>query len=719
MEKLSYIPFGAQYYRYPTPVPADWESDMANMRDAGFNTIKIWSLWRTNNPREGEYDFSDIDRLMDLAHENGLKVIINAIFDVAPAWFYQKYPDCLMTTSSGRKLTPASNASRQTGGSPGPCLHHEAGVQVRMAFLHALAERYSEHPALWCWDIWNEPEASGAMADGLREENLLCYCDNSRRAFIAWLSERYEGDIARLNARWNMTYNDWSEVELPRIASAFNNMIEWREFMTWTVTNEARLRVECVKTVDKKHPVMLHTVPMPYFNAVTACSDDCALAKLCDLYGNSLGSMPFTATITMSAADGKPAISSEIHAVGGSTFGRPNVPTPEAFRRHIFIPLSKGIKGFQFWQYRPERLGVESPAWGLTWLDGSAAPQLGYAADINRALQANSDVLLEAMPRPTEIAVINSNKGQVFTWCADGAIDKYCESVKGVFDGLHDNNLSADVLSPDHLTSERLAKYKVVYFPFPYYMEQRVADVVREWVVAGGTLVSEAFFAGVCDTDGLHAAVVPGFGMDEVFGARDRLVMTASSFNNAYSARWSSEDSDANFIRVDLTDGVPGMADGTLSGYYFSEGLEPYDGTQVLARFEDGRPAAVSHTYGKGRAVLIGTLLGCAVQRGPGGANGRFLSSFALAAGVQPTARVDRDGIRADGLYRGGKLAAAVVTNNTGAACSPAVTLNSAPGDNVTDAVTGERIRARLDGDVLTVYPDLGKDDCVLWMIQT
>ena len=55
------LPFGAQYYRAPTPLECDWENDLAAMEAAGFNLIKIWAVWRSNNPVDGVYDFSDLD----------------------------------------------------------------------------------------------------------------------------------------------------------------------------------------------------------------------------------------------------------------------------------------------------------------------------------------------------------------------------------------------------------------------------------------------------------------------------------------------------------------------------------------------------------------------------------------------------------------------------------------------------------------------------------
>lgn len=85
----SFIPFGFQYYRSPTPFRDQWEKDLSNIAGQGFNCVKYWVQWRASVSKEGIYQFDDIQELMDIAQQNGLKVILNVIFDVAPAWFYK------------------------------------------------------------------------------------------------------------------------------------------------------------------------------------------------------------------------------------------------------------------------------------------------------------------------------------------------------------------------------------------------------------------------------------------------------------------------------------------------------------------------------------------------------------------------------------------------------------------------------------------------------
>ncbi len=647
MGKKAFIPFGSQYYRAPTPLPDQWEKDLEGIRDAGFNTIKIWAQWRWNNPKENVYDFQDLDRLMDLAHQYDLKVVINIIMDVAPAWFFKKYPESVMIQGDGRRLEPRTTGYRQIGGAPGPCYHHRLGGEIRRDFISELARRYKDHPALYIWDLWNEPELTCGIAREPNEEDMVCYCPDSIRAFKEWLRMKYP-TIQDLNKAWNRNYQDWDELEVPRNSHTFNDMIDWRIFFAQTLTNELRMRVDAVKEQDGVHPVMVHTVPMPYFNMINACSDEYHLAELCDMFGNSLGSHPLAAAMSVSAAPGKKVINAEIHAMGGNTYNRPNIPTFEEFKKHIFVPLARGIKGFLFWQYRPETLGTESPAWGLTALDGGETEWMKYSKTINRVLQENADLVDRVKVLPSQIAIINGPKNQIFDWCVTHSIDRHYYSVLGSFMALYRRGYNVDVISTDQIDGESLARYKVVYYPFPYYMEERVAHSIREWVQKGGTFISEAFFGGIQGENGLHSTTMPGLGFDEVFGAREGMATTASTFMNAYGREWARENKDQNLLPMEVGEDMGFVRKGEeIPGYFFMEELIPLRG-KVLARFQDGKAAIVKNRYGKGQAILIGTLLGYPYGRMVAPETGKLIAGLVHMGGAVPYMESGDPNVRVD-----------------------------------------------------------------------
>ncbi len=590
---LNILPFGTQYYRANTPRPDAWERDIANIRKCGFNTVKLMLTWSWINPAEGVYRYEDFDWLMELCRENGLRVILNPVYP-APAWLIRRYPESQKATHGGQRFR---------GGEL--CMHHEETTRARMEFIRETVLHYREHPALLCWDVANEPEAENGICREEAVSKLTCCCERSLAAFQKWLEKKY-GTIDALNAVWVRRYGSFEEIDVPDSGFYYSDMIDWRLFMVDSLTEECRKRIRAAKEADPDHPVMIHTVTMPFFPLATCCCDEYAVAEDCDLFGNTMGSIPLTASITHSAAPGKMVINSEIHAIGGSTYDRPKFNGMEDMKRHIYGPLAQGIKGFVFWQYRPERLSFEAPAWGLTDLAGNTTPWLDATVKLADAVLKNADIILNSEP-DVQVGVINSQKGQLFDFCARPGGQWYMRSVMGAHAMFRAAGYEADLIGDLQLTPEFLSKYKVLYDPFPYCKDAKTCNVLKEWVKNGGTLIAESCFGGFSSDDGLHTIDQPGFGFAEVFGAEELRVTTAANFTDAYGSSWAEKNDNA-FLRMRM-DGQDYV------GFHFYQALRPTTG-RVLATFEDGSAAIVANSYGKGCGVWIGSLAAYSFERG-------------------------------------------------------------------------------------------------------
>jgi beta-galactosidase len=154
--------------------------------------------------------------------------------------------------------------------------------------------------------------------------------------------------------------------------------------------------------------------------------------------------------------------------------------------------------------------------------------------------------------------------------------------MQGAYQGFYDANIQVDWVHVDHID-----EYNLLYLPYPVMLTRRTADRLRGWVAVGGTLIAEgcpAYFA-----DGGRAGTVqPNLGLDEVFGARERYVEFTPDL--------------LGDLRFNL-DGTPAW------GGLFLQAYEPTTGIPV-GWYEDGRVAAIDHTYGKGKTRLIGTMAG-------------------------------------------------------------------------------------------------------------
>lgn len=63
-----------------------WRADLVKIKGLGFNTVRAWVEWNTGEPREGEYHLENLDLLLKLAEETGLRVEVQVYVDSAPEW---------------------------------------------------------------------------------------------------------------------------------------------------------------------------------------------------------------------------------------------------------------------------------------------------------------------------------------------------------------------------------------------------------------------------------------------------------------------------------------------------------------------------------------------------------------------------------------------------------------------------------------------------------
>jgi len=369
--------YGAQYFRDPTPDRRHWDRDMAQMRELGMDAIKFWAQWRWIHREQDVFHFDTLDELMDLAQKHGLQVTINTIFDVSPLWLYETYPDAKMVLADGLAVEPHAVLSRQGGGGPGPCYCHPDALEERKRFMRALLERYASHPALKMVDVWNEPEQTmrGRLPD---MATMPCYCDNCHAALIEYLKARY-GTIDQLNEVWGRCYSRWEQVEIPRESGAcFSDFIDWRECKLDVMTAEAKWRLDMVEECAPEQVGYLHVVPstLRIFNALTGVDDFALSENSGEVFAGTTVPGEHCKVQLRSAARGKVIYNAESHINAGQCMLHPKRIDHRALRHDFIAQIAQGIRGFLFWQFRPETLGGEAPAWGVSRPDGRLTRRL-------------------------------------------------------------------------------------------------------------------------------------------------------------------------------------------------------------------------------------------------------------------------------------------------------------------------------------------------------
>ena len=664
--------FGAQYYRAPTPETECWETDLSRMKELGFTDVKFWVQWRWNNRRENEYDFGDLDRLTDLAEKNGLRVTFNTIFDVAPVWLYEKYPDAKQLANDGRRIEPYTVGHRQGGGHPGPCYNHPGALEARKAFMRQAILHFRDRKGVRFWDVWNEPELSFPQRDA-QLDRLVCYCDHCRAEFIGWLQRKYR-DIETLNRIWGRCYNDWEEVELPRNTETIKDFIDWRLFHSYTMTREAQWRLEMVRELAPEQAAYLHVVPntMQPFNAVSTCTDDFAVAEMCNVFAATMNNGPFFTPQVLSAGRGKICYNVESHINGGG------ITTHQAMLGmddllHDFIPqIGLGIKGFLFWQYRPEVLGIEAPAWGLTQLDGTDREITRAASRFVRTLVPVSDKLMRSFPQAPQIGIWKSAGNEIFHYCMFRNFDGLAAGVNAYAEYCYRNSYGYRFVNSEGL--ERLDGIRVLILPDCYYLSQREAEAIDAWVRKGGTLLVEAHAGGYNDDTGRHSRTLPGLGLDDKWNLCEK--NTTSTF------RLKLDTQEGVNVRLS-EDAAKALRDfGVSGGPYVPVAMRNGDILWGALRYAelDAPDADTLGAFRPGTACIVrkkigdGTLYYCGTNVGEGSFKNKaafdaLLGEVLRTGNAAPTLGA-RGGVRADALYERDRLNF-IALRNPGAEARP------------------------------------------------
>ncbi len=185
---------------------------------------------------------------------------------------------------------------------------------------------------------------------------------------------------------------------MPRQSACITDFIDWREFHLDVMTAEAKWRLDIVRKSDPKNVAYLHVVPntMQPFNSVT-CVDDFDIAEMCDVWAASMNQNPVYTTQVTSAARGKVSYNVESHVNFGSLRMHQRALGLNDLLGDWLPQIGLGIKGFLFWQFRPEVLGTESPAWGVVNLDGSDRAGTDAARNLWKTLRPHTGIAHEML----------------------------------------------------------------------------------------------------------------------------------------------------------------------------------------------------------------------------------------------------------------------------------------------------------------------------------
>ncbi len=641
--------------REPGPEREAWKKDLQTIKSLGFNSVKCWVDWATAEPVRGRYRFENLEQLLSLADEIGLKVIVQLYADSAPEWLSDRYADASFVTERGDRI--GSQAS------PGFCLDHP-GVREDMGkFIAAVAQRAAAHPSFFAFDLWSEPHVVNWVWFNHPVE--FCYCPYTQAKFRVWLKAKY-GTLEGLNRAWYRTFERWEQVEPPRYGTilSYTDFIDWKTFITDKLRGDLKMKADAARGAfstavrsGPPKPFLLSShsdVPSVLANPLSGFGspDDWWMSQVVDHYGTSIypkhasSQAPWSPVRLAAGLDGIRSAArekgwwiGELQAGQGATGVRVANPVTGAdLRLWGWTVLSRGARAISYYAWYPMSSGYESNGYGMIELDGRVTERARIAGQFARVVHENAALLRALRPQEPQAAILYNRLSSMAGGNTVGPGQTVRNSLLGFYRAAFERNIPVDFAHPEEIAAGRANRYKMIYLAYPLMLSRPVAQALKEYVRQGGTLVAEARPAWN-DERGFANDRIPGFGLDEVFGCREKLLRSPATVEMV--------------LEPDLPGPFSSLSGSIVRGTIFAQHLEVTDpSARILARFpvqdgepgtesSSGDPAIVLSRHGKGQALLIGSFPAAAYEQEQNPATGRFLRQLLSFAGVEPTIRTE------------------------------------------------------------------------------
>lgn len=481
---------GVAYYPEQWPKSL-WPDDFKRMADLGFTVVRMAEFaWSIFEPNEDEFSFELFDQAMDLAHAEGLRVVLGTPTATPPAWLTQKYPEVLNVRQDG---VPYQHGQRRH-------YNYNSPVYRRLCqrIVEKLASHYADHPAVIGWQIDNEINC---------EVNVF-YSEADHAAFREWLQRRYQ-TLDALNQAWgtvfwNQTYSDWSQLYLSRITvSASPNphqLLDEKRFISASAISFVQMQADILRQFA---PHQFITTNGLFGHLDNHQMTDSALDWISyDSYPNFATIWNLDETVPLHDRDWSRRLSivrdisptfwvMEQQAGAGGWVNRMAAPSPKPgqMRLWTFQSVAHGANTILYFRWRTAVAGTEIYWHGLN----------DYGNRTNRRVTEASQVAREFSRFPQSFATSrfvaqvaflkdydNEWDGEFDCWV--GPLAAHSESAW--FATLQARHVPADWKYLRPATNlEDLSRYDLIIYPHAAIMTESTVELLRAYVMQGGQLM--------------------------------------------------------------------------------------------------------------------------------------------------------------------------------------------------------------------------------------
>ena len=572
-----------------------WDRDMELMQLANCNEMSVGIFsWAKLEPREGEYDFSFLDEIIEKIGRSGGKVILATPSGARPRWLAEAYPEVLRVTPDGKREHFRQRHNH--------CLTSPAYREKVRAINSLLARRYGKNPTVIAWHISNEYGGE-------------CHCPLCAEAFRSYLREKFHGEIGALNKAywttfWSHTYDSFDQIEPPgplTETEIHGLNLDWRRFVTHQTMDFMKNEIQPLKELCPELPVTTNMMYGFYgldyhrfaelidFASWDAypewhTGDDAVIAQQAafwhDFY-RSLKKKPFLLMeSTPSLVNWKPYNKTK----------RPGMDVLASVQA-----VAQGSDSVQYFQWRKGRGSAEKLHGAVVGHDGTGDTRVFRAVQTTGAVLKRIDEIAGTLTEAKVAIVFDWENMWALDDCQGYAKDnkKYYETCYAYHRVFWERGISCDIVSP----KADLSGYELVVAPMLYLTDGQTVENLRNYVAEGGTLYA-TYMLGTVDGDDLcWLGGIPAGELKAVFGITAEEIDTLCPGERQHASLRDTEHGVEDYCEILRLNGAEVLAT-------YSDGW--YQGAAAVTVNRWGRGCAVYQACrdtGSLKNAVIGRLL--------------------------------------------------------------------------------------------------------------
>jgi len=579
---------------YPDQWPKEyWNKAFSEIAAAGFKIVRFGEMaWNWMEPSEGKFDFAGLDEAMDLAQKNGLKILLGIPTSQAPSWLITKYPEIRPVADDG---TPYPEYG------PRPNLCRDSAVYIRFAkrLIKTLVKRYAQHPALYMWQLDNEP--TYPPLDSTTQKDF-CHCDATEAAFRQWAKNEY-GSITKLNEKWGtkfwtVEFSSFNEITPPRCgmwdAGNPHIFLDWFRFKSISLREFLSWGKSVIKKIDGSHKVGTNG----FIGICSRVPDHDVLSSEMEWYGldvypkgNKASPMDLARMLDLwrGYVNGKDCEFHVTELQGGPNvrWGYPGPVDGQDIRLWTHQTFAHGAKTVLYHAWRAPLFGSETGGFGILKLNGERSERLEKIEESIKEIDKIS-YMIDKCSAASKVAIAHLRSSEVETfeeqgpprsisgqWMevrADIGLMYGMLSTNGAHKALWNYHNPASFIFEKDLEAGKVLPFEAILLPNPYILKDKAAKLLRKFVYDGGVLITEARFG--LKNENAHLYEKP---------LMEGLL-------------------DIKYDHTETIDTEVKISALNAKAVGFRDIVDP-NGNNVIASFDDGHPAIIEKRIGKGKVI--------------------------------------------------------------------------------------------------------------------